>query len=176
MEYEIKLLTTTNMEDILKITDENKLYLKQHGIDQWQNGYPNEQSFLEDIKQQSLYGLFEEDILLGFFMLSFEREPSYTTIVDGSWKQEGSYGVLHRVCLSNQSKGKGYAQKLIKFSEIEALKRDINALRIDTHEDNNSMRKLLDVMNFEYCGKIALLDGSIRLAFEKILPEKRIYE
>ena len=43
------------------------------------------------------------------------------------------------------------------------------SIKVDTHEQNLSMQKLLRKNNFEHCGIIYLQDNSKRIAFEKIL-------
>jgi len=42
-------------------------------------------------------------------------------------------------------------------------------MRIDTHEDNLGMQKLLRSSGYTYCGVIYLTNGDKRLAFENIL-------
>ena len=54
----------------------------------------------------------------------------------------------------------------IGISEITSIK-GIKNIKIDTHEDNLIMQKLLEKNSFKYCGVIYLLDGSKRIAFEK---------
>lgn len=54
----------------------------------------------------------------------------------------------------------------------KAVETDINnimdIIKVDTHEENISMQKLLKKNNFKYCGIIYLEDKSKRIAFEKI--------
>lgn len=47
--------------------------------------------------------------------------------------------------------------------------KEIKSIRIDTHQDNKSMQRLILKNNFEYCGIIYVEDGSERLAYEKVL-------
>ena len=39
----------------MEIVIEAKAYLKSQNIDQWQDGYPNEEGLLKDIQNDSLY-------------------------------------------------------------------------------------------------------------------------
>ena len=41
-------------------------------------------------------------------------------------------------------------------------------MRIDTHEENKGMQKLISQLGYKYCGIIVLESGDKRLAFEKI--------
>ena len=46
-----------HIDEILNIYEPAKLSLKELGLDQWQNGYPNLDSLLNDIKNNESYNL-----------------------------------------------------------------------------------------------------------------------
>ena len=74
------------------------------GIDQWQDGYPNKEVLLEDIKQGYSYVL-EEGHIIGTMSFKVADDPDYARI-DGKWLCEGSYGVIHRIVNSYLSASK----------------------------------------------------------------------
>lgn len=45
----------SHIPGILKIIDDAKCYLASKNIDQWQNGYPNEEQIRNDIANQESY-------------------------------------------------------------------------------------------------------------------------
>ena len=94
---------------------------------------------------------------------------SYNTITDGKWLSSQDYVTIHRIAVSNNYRGQNIAREIIKGAEVLALKRDIKSIRVDTHHDNLAMQKFLLKNKFIYCGIIFLVDGSKRLAYEKIL-------
>jgi len=53
--------------------------------------------------------------------------------------------------------------------EKMCLEKGIHSIKIDTHEQNISMQRLLDKNGFQYCGVIFVADQSPRVAYEKIL-------
>jgi RimJ/RimL family protein N-acetyltransferase len=57
---------------------------------------------------------------------------------------------------------------LEQIEEI-CLERGVHSIKVDTHEENLSMQKLLEKNGFAYCGVIYLEDHSKRIGFEKIL-------
>ena len=65
--------------------------------------------------------------------------------------------------------GLGLSSKIIKYVEELCLNKDVYSIKIDTHEENISMQKLLEKNDFKYCGIIYLADKSKRVAFEKVL-------
>ena len=40
----------SDIKEIINIIEEAQSYFKANGIDQWQNGYPNEESIMNDIE------------------------------------------------------------------------------------------------------------------------------
>ncbi len=163
----------TKVEDIsaiLAIVEEAKEYLKSQKIDQWQNGYPNEKVILQDIHNQESYVLEEGAEILGCMCLSFRKEPTYQKI-EGEWLNNREYGVLHRLAVKSSWKGKSLANYLLQDSENQARKEGVAFLRIDTHPENESMKRWIEKMGFCFCGRIYLEDGAKRLAYEKKVRE-----
>ena len=62
----IHRVTNEDLSKVMIITNSAKKLLKGNGSLQWQQGYPNEETFTNDIKNGSLYGLYEDNELMGF--------------------------------------------------------------------------------------------------------------
>ena len=62
---------------VLKIIESAKERMKNMGLDQWQNGYPNENSIMEDVDKGISYVMEENGEILGTSVLTFEREEVY---------------------------------------------------------------------------------------------------
>ena len=159
-----------DVKKIMTIINEAKEYFKNNGIDQWQDGYPNEEVILNDIKNNESYVLCNEnEEVVATCVISFRGEKNYNIIENGAWKSNFQYAVIHRVAIENKLKGKGFSSILIKEAEKICVNKNIKSIRIDTQRDNKSMQKLIFKNNFEYCGIIYIEDGSERFAYEKIL-------
>ncbi|MDU7148958.1 MAG: GNAT family N-acetyltransferase [Clostridium sp.] len=159
--------TEKDLKNIMKIINEAKAFLKNNKVDQWQNGYPNEEVILKDIRNNISYVLEDTGEIIGTTSLSFDVEETYNNIYEGKWISNGKYAVIHRIAVSNNINRKGIGTEIIKKSEEICLSKGIKNIKIDTHEDNLIMQKLLEKNSFKYCGVIYLLDGSKRIAFEK---------
>lgn len=156
-------------EKIMIIIDEAKEALKSQGINQWQDGYPNLETIKSDLSQGEAYVLEDQEKIMAYVILSFGKEKTYNKIYEGHWLSEEEYAVIHRIAVSKESKGKGISHELLKSLEKITLENNIKSIKIDTHRQNEIMRKLLEKNNYKYCGIIYLEDGSERIAFEKIL-------
>ena len=161
--------TEKDLKKIIEIINGAKELLKENKIDQWQNGYPNEEVILEDIEKGYSYVLEDKGIILGTTALSFDGEDTYEKIYEGQWLSNGSYGVIHRIAVDRNVKIKGIGTAIIKQSEEICLGKGIKNIKIDTHENNITMQKLLEKNKFKYCG-IIYLEGNVkRIAFEKVI-------
>jgi|TARA_Y100000385_G_scaffold87177_1_gene89716 GNAT superfamily N-acetyltransferase len=167
----MKLLKTKReeLDPIMKIITEAQQLLAAHNIDQWQNGYPNEETILKDIDNNESYIIRTEDSrLIGTAMFSTRKEPNYSAI-EGNWKTKptATYGVIHRMAVTERFRGKGVAKFIFSQCELFLLKNNVHSMRIDTHEDNLGMQQLLKKLGYAFCGIIYLENGDKRLAYEK---------
>ncbi|WP_343585322.1 GNAT family N-acetyltransferase [Flavobacterium sp.] len=137
------------------------------GSTQWQDGYPNELSIKNDIENGNGYVLTENESILCYAVIMFDKDPAYNNI-EGKWLTDGDYTVVHRVAVSKLAKGKGIATKLFEKIESLSVENDIYSIKVDTNFDNVPMLKILDKLKYTYCGEV-YLRGSARKAFEKRL-------
>lgn len=133
-------------------------YQHQEGnYSQWHEGYPSLDVVRDDIKNG--YGfvcvLDESDChegsklqagaVVGTYALT-PHEVAYDVIKEGAWSLEAPYQVLHRM---GTIMGLG-AGKFI----LEHLKHHYDYIRVDTHESNKTMRRVLTKAGFAYCGVV----------------------
>lgn len=164
---EFRKSVSSDIPQIMNIINQAQAYFKDQNIDQWQNGYPNEEVINNDIKNEESYVMIKENKILATIVISFEKESSYKNIIDGKWLTDGEYGVIHRVAIDNSYKGLGLSHKVIQYAQNLCLKKGVYSIRVDTHEKNIPMQSVLKKNGFEYCGVIYLEDGGKRIAFEK---------
>ena len=143
-----------DVQDIMVIVDEAKTYLKSQNVNQWQDGYPNKESFYGDIKNDCLYVVKDENKVIGVFAL-VTYEPTYNTIYEGKWLSDKEYVAVHRIAIEDKYKGKGVAKFI-----FDELKKKYKHLRVDTHRHNRNMNRCLIKNGFEYCGIIYLARNS----------------
>lgn len=150
-----------DIDDIIDIANQAKAYFKSQNIDQWQDGYPNKDVFLNDLNNNSLYVVKEDEKIIAMFAL-YEYESNYDVIYDGKWNSNANYAVVHRIATCDKQKGKGVAKFIFDF-----VKNKYPYIRVDTHKDNVSMQRCLSKNGFKYCGIIHLSRGNEeRVAFD----------
>ncbi|NLN41975.1 MAG: GNAT family N-acetyltransferase [Clostridiales bacterium] len=166
---EFRKAVETDLNAVMNIISQAQNYLKEQGIDQWQNGYPNRQTIINDIENGHSYVLLKDDIIVGTVAIIPGVEKTYESIYNGEWKSTGEYVTIHRIAIDSRYKRLGFATMILDKAEELCNSLGISSIRIDTHEENLLMQNLLQKNNYEYCGIIYLEDKSKRLAFEKVL-------
>lgn len=165
---EFRKTVEADINDVMDIIKDAQSYFKAKGINQWQNNYPNYETIKNDIKNGYGYVLLKDNIIVGTVAVIFDGEETYDCIYDGKWLSNGEYTTIHRIAVGSNYKGQGLASTILKNIEEISLRKGIRSIRVDTHEENKSMRKFLEKNGFRYCGIIYLKDKSKRIAFEKI--------
>lgn len=161
--------TTEDINKVIKIINQAKVYFKEMKIDQWQDGYPNEEVIKKDITNNSSYVLEKDGDIVATAMFSIERDINYDNIYDGKWLTKNEYAVIHRIAVNNDFKGLKLGAEIVNNAVKICKENNIGSIRIDTHENNISMQKFLKNNGFKYCGVIYLEDKSPRIAFEKLI-------
>jgi GNAT superfamily N-acetyltransferase len=140
---------------------------RQDGSEQWQNGYPNQQTVYDDIANGYGYVITDNNVIIAYAAIIFGIESAYIEI-RGQWLTNGDYVAVHRVATSNEVKGQGVATKLFKLIEELSIEHKVFSIKVDTNFDNIPMLKILERLDYSYCGEI-FFGGAPRKAFEKVL-------
>jgi len=163
----IRLAKIEDAELIWEILQQAIAQRKKDGSDQWQNGYPNQQTVKDDIQNSNGYVLVSDNKVIAYAAIIFGIEQSYIDI-KGKWLSNEDCVVVHRVATEASYKGKGIATQLFKLIEAFCIQKNIFSIKVDTNFDNLPMLRILEKLNYSFCGDI-FFSGASRLAFEKVL-------
>ena len=169
----MKLVRSTIVEvpTIMKIVGDAQQFLAAQGIDQWQDGYPNEEQISLDIKNKDSYVVLNDvNEIIGTTVFTTKTEPTYKNIA-GEWitSENSEYGVIHRLAVSDKYRKLGLAKFVFNECEQKLQDMHVKSMRIDTHKDNKGMQSLLEKRAYTYCGVIILDSGDKRFAYEKLI-------
>jgi len=163
----LRKATLSEIPQIWEIIQDAIEQRRLEGSQQWQDGYPNELSITNDINNGYGFVLTENDSIVCYAAIIFDIEPAYEKI-EGKWLTNDDYVVVHRVAVSKLAKGKGIATKLFLKIEELAVQQNVYSIKVDTNFDNVPMLKILDKLNYTYCGEVYFRGGA-RRAYEKQL-------
>lgn len=131
---------------------------KSGNLTQWVDGYPSDELLLEDIDQGAAYICVNDaDEILAVFAMFTTPDPTYTEI-DGAWLNDEPYATIHRIATNGKERGVG--QYCIQWVQDR-----FENVRIDTHDDNQQMKHIVEKLGFEDTGVIYLENGDPRNAY-----------
>ncbi|MDO4266372.1 MAG: GNAT family protein [Eubacteriales bacterium] len=169
----IRKAVLADIPAIEKIYADARTFMRAHGNEtQWTDGYPSMMTG-EDLARGQLYVCEKEAGAgpLAVFVYYIGEDPNYAKIEDGAWLSDAPYGVVHRIAVSERAHGTGAASFCLDWAFSKA-----GNLRIDTHEDNIPMQRLLEKCGFRRTGMIHVEDGTERVAFQKTGGETKEQE
>lgn len=159
----------SDIPDIWEILQQAIEQRKLDGSTQWQNGYPNEQTILDDLHKGYAFVYDLNEKILAYVAIVFDEDPNYFEI-EGNWLSHGAYVNLHRIATSKAIKNQGIASRLLVDIEHFTIQKNVFSIKIDTNFDNVPMLRILEKLGYSYCGEV-MVSGSPRKAFEKILEK-----
>ena len=164
-QMEIRKAKEEDLPGIMEIYGRARSFMAENGNrSQWGDTYPPRELVRQDIEQGRCYVCESENGVEGVFYFSIGEDPTYLLIEEGEWKNEEPYGAIHRV--ASMGRIKGVAPRCIQWCQKQCPN-----LRIDTHEDNKVMQRVLEKNGFCRCGKIYAEDGTPRIAYQKICAQ-----
>ena len=167
MTMELIIATKNDIDASYELILQAQAFLKRCGVDQWQKGYPNRDNIVTDIQAGKGVLFVDNNTIVGYACVDFDGEPAYDEL-KGKWLDQQPYAVIHRMAVSDQYKGKGIAKAFFLAIEPFVKERGISSIRVDTDEDNEIMKHLLDVTGYTFCGDI-WFDNSPKIAYQKQL-------
>lgn len=158
-----------DLDAIMRIINDAKRFLKDNGSPQWQDGYPNRETFSQDIAMQTNWVLINGSEVVATATLQLTPEPSYQIITNGQWAQPNEpYATIHRVAINSHYRGQGLSKFLFSNLLTVGQMQGIKNFRIDTHRSNKAMQHIAESFNFKKRGIIKVN--------EKNDPERIAYE
>ncbi|CAH2213235.1 GNAT family N-acetyltransferase [Tepidibacter aestuarii] len=140
--------------------------MESKGIYQWDNTYPNEKIFSNDIFKNNLYLYVDKNIIHGIIVLNEHQEDEYESL---KWKYiSGNHLIVHRLCVDPKYQGKGVAKDLMKFAEKYAKENNYESIRLDAFSQNERACKLYENFGYNKVGIVTFRKGDF-YCFEKRL-------
>ena len=126
---------------------------------QWGRAYPEAELIEADIQSGQCKVIYDKSGIHGVFAVVEGEEPSYRRIEQGRWRNDEPYVTIHRIA------GDGQVHGLFQCA-ADYCKRLSANVRVDTHEDNRKMQKLLEKNGFLRCGVVYVRNGTPRIAYQ----------
>ena len=156
----------------MQLVAQAKLFMKNCGLDQWQDGYPFREDFLEDIDRGHCHVFTENGEIAAAITISDIPEECYGEVYDGAWLTgDIPYAIIHRSTVSDKYRGRGLGFELLLFGCEVARKKGFKTIRVDTHANNAPMRATLEKCGYKHCGRV-YLEGIEKPRLARVIYEK----
>jgi ribosomal protein S18 acetylase RimI-like enzyme len=146
--------------------------MRNNGIDQWDDIYPNEEFVMKDANDRSLYVLEENNLCIGAVSLNQEQDVAYQQV---NWLGGEPVLVVHRLCVHPNYQGTGLGSRLMDFAEEHAKRNAYASIRLDAYTGNPAAFKLYERRGYLKAGQVYFPRRTLPFfCFEKILAPKSV--
>lgn len=131
--------------------------MKNAGIDQWDELYPDRMTLCEDIGKGEMYLLSGEDGPVSAVVLNSVQDPEYTAV---DWKfPDLPVAVIHRLCVDAGAQGKGVGGSTLRRAEELLRQEGYRCIRLDAFPKNPAALKLYESNGYRLAGHVTWRKG-----------------
>jgi GNAT superfamily N-acetyltransferase len=144
-------------EDLKGIMEILKVTVAEMNADnnfQWDENYPQEKDFRQDIEKGDLYVAERDGIMLGFVCVNKTEPVEYNGL---KWSSKEEAMVVHRMAVNPAYRRNGVGTELMRFADELALKNNIRYLKTDTNSVNTKMNALFVKCGYKFIGEMSFL-------------------
>ena len=138
--------------EILSLTKACAKAMIAKGIFQWNEHYPSQAAFEQDILRQELYVYKLDNRIIGIIVLSTHMDDEYIPV---HWLSPNSKNLyIHRLAVHPEYQSKGYAQQLMDYAEAFAKANQLLSIRLDTFSQNTRNQHFYEKRGYQRLGNI----------------------
>lgn len=139
--------------------------MKEDGMEQWDEIYPDREILEKDIVSGQMYLCEIQKAIASAFTLNSECDAEYS---NGKWRLDGSYLVVHRLCVNPSLQNQGIGTKTMTILENMLRADGIKAVRLDAFSSNPHALKMYEKLGYIKVGEANWRKGLFYL-YEKAL-------
>ena len=148
----IRLAKKEEIPHLLAITKACANDMISRNIFQWNEGYPSQEAFENDVFRKELFVLITNNRKIGCLVLTPKIDEECLQVKWLTPNKNNLY--IHRLAIHPKEQRKGWAQKLMGFTENFAIKNNYNSIRLDTFSKNIRNQKFYELRGYKKLGAI----------------------
>jgi GNAT superfamily N-acetyltransferase len=164
----LQIATELDLPWILKQIDRCRGLMVHHQSGQWQGREPSLETLRHDILEKRYFLAYVGDERIGGTAI-LNHDLAYNQLLSGQWLNNQPYWVLHRFFINPDVHNQGFGMALLIAIEEKAKLDQIYNIRLDTHERNLPMTKLLIKAGYAWCGQVDLPHAGLRMVYHKVI-------
>ena len=148
----IREANLSEIPEILTVTRACSLHLASMGIFQWNEHYPSQQAFENDIDRKELFVFEKDEKIVGGIVISTLMDKEYLPI---EWLCKSEKNIyIHRLFVHPKLQGQGIAQQLMDYAEEFAKAKKFVSVRLDTFSQNKRNQKFYERRGYQRLGDV----------------------
>ena len=164
----IRLAHTGDLPALMALMKRVIPLMQADGVFQWDETYPSEKDFANDIDLGQLWLAEQDGALAGVVAITTDQYPEYA---EAGLDIGEDAMVAHRLAVDPAFRGSGVAFALMQQVEVVARQKGIAVLRVDTNTQNPATQRLLPKLGYRFAGEMGL---SFRPGLRFFCYEKRL--
>lgn len=150
----IRKAVMEDLKDIMRIIKDTIIEMQSYNNTQWNENYPQEKDFINDIKKEELFIVERDGKLAGFVCVNKVEPVEYKGL---HWSLDEESMVVHRMAVDINCRRQGIGMELMNFSDELALRNNIRYLKTDTYSINTNMQSLFEKCDYKLIGEMSFL-------------------
>lgn len=153
------------VDELVELIRESIRAMRDAGIDQWDDVYPDQQTILSDIRSGTAFVAVDVRVIVGMIVLNEHQEPEYAEV---NWQCRGRPAVVHRLMVAPHWQGRGLARTLMRHAEGRAAALGFDCIRLDAFCGNTRALRFYEREGYHRAGSVLFRKGAFD-CFEKAI-------
>lgn len=146
-----------DMPQILRLFSGAVRRMRENGIDQWDEIYPDVNDLSLDVQRGEMYLLEADGAIAAAVVLNEDQPPEYAAV---PWNFHGEpAAVVHRLCVAAESQGKKLGSGTLLLSEKLLKTRGYRCARLDAFPQNPAAMRLYPSCGYRLAGRVTFRKG-----------------
>lgn len=142
----------SEIPEIMKLTRACARAMIANEIYQWNEHYPSNEAFTNDVQRQELYVLKISSKIVGAIVISNWMDEEYQPVQWLTPNENNLY--IHRLAVHPEFQRKGFARQLMDFAEAFAKAKKATSIRLDTFSQNKRNQRFYEARGYQKLGDI----------------------
>lgn len=158
--------TPIDVPALMTLTKACVTKMRELGIDQWDDVYPNEELIAADVAAGTVHVLRSDEGLIGCVTIDDKPDPNWKGL---AWTTpDEGIAAVHRLMIDPTQQGRGLAKALMIHAESVGRSSGAHTIRLDAFTQNAPSLKLYEGLGYSRTGTAQMRKGAF-IGFEKVL-------
>jgi len=135
------------IHQIMCVTAACAHHMSAQGIEQWNDHYPSQEIFKNDIERGELFVMEIDGQIVGCICITPVMDKEYLPV---KWLTPNEINLyVHRLAIHPDFQGKGYARQLMDKAEKMARAKKYTSVRLDTFSKNKRNQRFYEARGYK---------------------------